>query len=76
LATGTLNINNVTDEQFVKLLQIKDKSAGKLVLSPNNALSPVTVGNPPKPGFNGIVLLFNDAQGCKSAAEVLDMLAT
>ncbi len=74
MANGQLNLANVTDEQFSKLLAIKDKVAGKLSIAPNQALNPVIIGS--KPGFSNIVLLFSDAEGFKLAAEVLEMLAT
>jgi hypothetical protein len=78
VAQGKLSLDNVTDEQFAKLLQIKDKTDGSLALMTNQAISPifVNVGGKNTPGFNGIVLQFSDPKGIKAAAEILDMLAT
>lgn len=76
MASGTMNLSNVTDEQFIKLIQIKDKTNGKLAFVGNQAVQPTLSGNPPKSGFTNILLGFNDAEGFKAAAEVLLMLAT
>jgi hypothetical protein len=74
MASGQMTISSLTDEQFSKLIAIKDKVAGKLSIPSSQPISAVDVGG--KPGFTNIVLVFSDSQGFKLAAEVLEMLAT
>ena len=79
MAGGSLTLSNLTDEQFIKLLQIKDKSPGKLFFPANQTVTPTTIpglNNVQTPGFTNVVLVFNDGAGAKVAAEVLEMIAT
>jgi len=72
LPIGQLTLNNVTDEQFSKLIQIKDKAPGKTNIPSNQSITPTTIGS--KTGFSNIVLVFSDPEGFKVAAEILEML--
>jgi hypothetical protein len=78
MASGQITLQNLTDEQFSKLLAIKDKNPTKLAIASNQPISPVfvNVGGTQKPGFTNIVLQFSDGEGFKLAAEILEMLAT
>lgn len=81
MPSGYVAIDAVTDEQFIKLVQIKDQSAGKLFFAPGQNVTPGAVSiEPGKPathqGFTGINLRFGDSAGAKFAAQVLEMLAT
>jgi hypothetical protein len=73
-----MTLNGVTDEQYIKLIQIKDESNGKLAFNINNSIG--TVANAPtgagKTVINGINLSFPDSAGAKFAAKLLDMLGS
>jgi len=78
MASGTLAVNGLTDEQFIKLIQIKDKSNGKLNIPLNTSIGQTqqqNIGGKQVTVINGVSLNFNDPEGAKFAAEVLQMLA-
>jgi hypothetical protein len=72
-------LNGVTDDQFIDLIKIKDKSSGKLSFSVNSSIGSTSQITLPsgKPGtvINNITLNFSDAEGAKFAAELFQMLA-
>lgn len=72
-------MNQITEQQFVKLIEIKDKSNNKLFFNTNSSLGQSAVINHAGVNtnvINGVILNFNDAEGAKFAAQVLDMLGT
>jgi hypothetical protein len=71
-----MNLSNLTDEQFIKLIQIKDKTNGKLAFVGGQSVQPTSFGSPAKSGFTNILLGFSEQEGFKAAAEILVMLAT
>ncbi len=79
MANGQISLNGVTDEQFIKLIQIKDKSNGKLSFSVNSSIGTMAQINLPsgKQGtvINSITVNFSDTEGAKFAAELFQMLA-
>lgn len=76
MANGQITFNGLTDEQFVKLIQIKDKSNGKLSFNLNSSIGQTGTSNVAgKTVINGVNLSFNETDGAKFAAELFQMLA-
>ena len=77
MAHGTLTLNGVTDKQLIKIIEIKDKSAGKLNFNPNSPIGQTGQPQPNKPELliNNVVLQFSEKDGAKFAAELFQMLA-
>jgi len=76
MASGQITVNGLTDDQFVKLIQIKDKSNGKLAFTLNSSIGTTGAGNVAgKTVVNGVSLTFSETDGSKFAAELFQMLA-
>ena len=76
MASGQITVNGLTDDQFVKLIQMKDKSNGKLTFSLNSSIGSTGSGNVAgKTVVNNVTLNFSETDGAKFAAELFQMLA-
>jgi hypothetical protein len=77
---GTVTLNGITDQELIKLIEVKDKSAGKLLVeslgAPHQGASsgPQQVGKPQQ-SYDGVKFYWNEVIGAKFAAEALTTLA-
>lgn len=76
MASGNITLDTLTDEQFIKVIQIKDNSAGKLSFRVGQPIGIVQQGQAGKTTVNGVSLSFGDAEGAKFAAEIFQMLSS
>jgi hypothetical protein len=75
--TGSLTINGVTDQELVKLLDIKIRHESSIGFNPqqmHTAQTATPQPGKPVPVYNNVILTWVNANGLEAVREVLDTL--
>jgi hypothetical protein len=81
MKSGQITINGISDNELIKILEVKAKHEGGLIFNPQQMQANVQLTHPNKPpvqpkdsAYNNVILQFSNENGLKAVREILHHL--